>query len=69
MPMVASLRGVALLPAYAKNFMPWSVTGKVLKGRVPVIELVVGYGKGNDSTVLKQFLPKLDDLIESKRKA
>lgn len=69
MPMIASLPGVALLPAYAKNFMPWSVTGKALKGRMPVIELVVGYSEGNGSSVLKQFLPKLDSLVESKRKA
>jgi LysR family transcriptional regulator, hca operon transcriptional activator len=30
--LIASTRGVALLPAYAKNFLPWSVTSRPLKG-------------------------------------
>ncbi|MFZ8447368.1 hypothetical protein ACO1M8_13845, partial [Staphylococcus aureus] len=37
MSLVASTRGVALLPAYAENFLPWSVTSRPLKGALPTI--------------------------------
>jgi LysR family transcriptional regulator, hca operon transcriptional activator len=61
--LVASTRGVALLPAYARNFLPWSVVGRPIKGDVPTIDLVVGYNKVNTSPILKLFLSRLDDLI------
>ena len=32
MSLIASIRGVALLPAYAEKFLPWSVTSRPLKG-------------------------------------
>ena len=35
MSLVASTRGVALLPAYVRNFMPWSVISRPIKGRRP----------------------------------
>jgi LysR family hca operon transcriptional activator len=63
MSLVASTRGVALLPAYAQNFMPWSVTSRPIKGTAPTIDLVVGYNKGNTSQTLKLFLSRLDELI------
>ncbi|HLB08429.1 MAG TPA: LysR family transcriptional regulator, partial [Gemmatimonadaceae bacterium] len=47
MSLVASTRGVALLPAYAQNFMPWSVTRRPIKGEAPTIDLVVGYNRAN----------------------
>ena len=47
MSLVASTRGVALLPAYAQNFMPWSVISRPLKGEAPTIDLVIGYHKAN----------------------
>jgi LysR family transcriptional regulator, hca operon transcriptional activator len=62
MSLVASTRGVALLPAYAKNFLPLSVISRPLKGEVPTIDLVVGYHKANTSQTLKLFLSRLDDL-------
>src|ERR1700733_2472467 len=40
MSLVASTRSVALLPAYAQNFLPWSVTSRPLAGDVPAIDLV-----------------------------
>ena len=45
MSLIASTGGVALLPAYAKNFLPWSVTSRPLEGEAPTIDLVVGYNK------------------------
>jgi len=63
MSLVASTRGVALLPAYARNLLPASLTSRPLQGEVPTIELVVGYSKTNTSPILKLFLSRIDDLI------
>ena len=63
MSLVASTRGVALLPAYARNLLPASLTSRPLQGDVPTIDLVVGYSKTNTSPILKLFLSRIDDLI------
>jgi LysR family transcriptional regulator, hca operon transcriptional activator len=63
MSLVASTRGVTLLPAYAKNFLPWSVISRPLKGDAPMIDLVAGYSKTNTSPILKLFLSRIADLI------
>ena len=63
MSLVASTRGVALLPAYARNLLPSSLTSRPLQGDVPTIDLVVGYSKTNTSPILKLFLSRTDDLI------
>ena len=63
MSLVASTRGVALLPAYARNFLPWSVISRPIQGDPPTIDLVVGYNKANASPILKLFLSRVDDLI------
>ena len=39
MSLVASTRGVALLPAYVRNFRPWSVTSRLIVGDSPTIDL------------------------------
>lgn len=62
MSLIASTRGVALLPAYAKNFLPWAVTSRPLAGEAPTIDLVVGYNKTNTSPILRVFLSRLDQL-------
>jgi LysR family transcriptional regulator, hca operon transcriptional activator len=62
MSLIASIRGVALLPEYAKNFLPWAVTSRPLMGEQVTIDLVVGYHKANTSPILKRFLSRLDDL-------
>jgi LysR family hca operon transcriptional activator len=64
MSLVASTRGVALLPAYARNLLPASLTSRPLQGDVPTIDLVVGYSKTNTSPILKLFLSRIDDLID-----
>jgi LysR family transcriptional regulator, hca operon transcriptional activator len=63
MSLVASTRGVALLPAYAQRMLPSSVISRPLRGDVPTIELVVGYSKMNTSPILKLFVSRIDDLI------
>jgi LysR family transcriptional regulator, hca operon transcriptional activator len=62
--LVASTRGVTLLPAYARTFLPWSVTSRPLEGETPTIDLVIGYQKANRSPILKLFLSRIDDLID-----
>ena len=63
MSLVASTRGVALLPAYAQNFLPWSVISRPLNGEAPTIDLVIGYHKANKSPILRTFLSRVDELI------
>ncbi len=53
---------MALLPAYAKNFLPWSVTSRPLDGEAPTIDLVIGYNKTNASPILGLFLSRVDKL-------
>jgi len=61
--LIASTGGVGLLPAYAQNFLPSSLTSRPLKGDTPTIELVLGYKKANRSPILKLLLSRLDELI------
>ncbi len=65
MSLVASTRGVTLVPAYVQNFLPWSVISRPLTSDAPTIDLVVGYNKANTSATLKLFLSRLDDVIAS----
>jgi LysR family hca operon transcriptional activator len=62
--LVASTRGFAFLPQYARNFLTWSVVGRPLAGEAPSIDLVLGYHKANDSKVLPVLLSRLDELRE-----
>jgi LysR family hca operon transcriptional activator len=70
MTVIASTRGVGLLPAYAQDFLNRSVTSRPLKGKAPTVDLVLGYKKSNKSPVLKLLLSRLDELVArvSKRK-
>ncbi len=63
MSLIASLRGVTIIPAYLQNLMPWSVVSRPLAGEVPMIELVIGYSAANASPILKLFLSRIDELI------
>jgi LysR family hca operon transcriptional activator len=63
MSLIASTRGVGLLPAYAQNFLPRSVTSRPLKGDMPTVDLVLGYKKSNESPILKLLLSRLDELV------
>ena len=66
--LVASIRGLALMPAYAKNLLPWSVVSRPLEGEPPTIDVVVGYSKANTSPILKLFLSRLNELVEPNQK-
>ncbi len=61
--LVASTRGFAILPAYAANFLPWSVVSRPLAGEAPVIELTLAYHRANSSPVLQAMLRRLDDQL------
>ena len=63
MSLVASTRGLALMPEYANNLLPWSVVSRPLEGEAPTIDLVIGYSKSNTSAVLKLFLSRADELL------
>jgi LysR family hca operon transcriptional activator len=61
--MIVSTGGVALLPAYARNFLPRSVVSRPLKGEAPTIDLVIGYHRANTSPILKRFLSRAAELV------
>jgi LysR family hca operon transcriptional activator len=62
MSLIPSTQGLALLPLYAKTFLPDSVTTRPLRGLGPKIDLSVGYRKANPSPILKLFLSRIDEL-------
>jgi LysR family hca operon transcriptional activator len=62
--LIASTRGVALMPVYALNFLPASVISRPLQGEAPTIDLVLGYLKTNTSPLLRLFLSKVDEMVE-----
>ena len=61
--LIMSTGGVGLLPVYAQNFLPPSVTSRPLKGDTPTVDLVLGYKKSNESPILKLLLSRLDELV------
>ena len=63
MSLVASTGGLALMPAYATNLLPWSVVSRPLEGEAPTIDLVIGYDKSNTSPALDLFLSKADQMV------
>ena len=66
--LVASTRGVALMPEYAKNLLPPSVVSRPLEGETPTIDIAVGYSKSNTSPVLELFVSRLDELLRLNRR-
>ena len=64
MSLVASTRGLALMPAYARNLLPPSVVSRPLEGEAPTIDVAVGYSKSNTSSILQLFLSRLDQLAD-----
>jgi len=61
--LVASTGGLALMPEYANNLLPWSVVSRPVEGDAPTIDLVIGYSRSNTSAVLMQFLSKMEELV------
>jgi LysR family transcriptional regulator, hca operon transcriptional activator len=62
--LVASTRGVALLPIYATNFLPWSVVSRPIEGVPPTIGLMAAHHRANTSPLLKILLSRMEELIE-----
>jgi LysR family transcriptional regulator, hca operon transcriptional activator len=60
--LVASTRGLALMPAYAKSLLPESVVSRPLQGEAPTIDVAVGYSRSNTSPILRLFLSRLGEL-------
>jgi LysR family transcriptional regulator, hca operon transcriptional activator len=65
--LVASTRGVALMPEYAKYLLPPSVVSRPLEGEPPTIDIAVGYSNSNTSPVLELFVSRLDELVRLSR--
>jgi LysR family transcriptional regulator, hca operon transcriptional activator len=63
MSLVASERGVALLPISIEDYLPPSIVSRRLKGEQPTVDLMIGYRKDNPSPILKTFLSRIDGLI------
>jgi LysR family transcriptional regulator, hca operon transcriptional activator len=68
MSLVASTRGLALMPAYARNLLPWAFVSRPVEGEAPTIDIAVGYSKSNASPILKLFLSRLDELVGPNQK-
>ena len=62
MALIPSTHGIALLPVYAKTFLPDCVTTRPLRGVGPKIDLSVGYRRANPSSLLKLFLSRIGEL-------
>ncbi len=60
--LIVSTHGIALLPVYAKVFLPDTVTTRPLEGVGPKIDLSLGYRKANPSPILKVFLSRVNEL-------
>src|ERR1700757_5201695 len=63
MSLVASTRGVALMPSYAKGLLPRSVVSRPLEGTAPTIDVAGGYNRTKHSPVLKVFLSRINELM------
>jgi LysR family hca operon transcriptional activator len=61
--MITSTRGVMLLPAYTKRYLPEQITTRPVKGEVPTLDLVIAYHKANNSPILKLLLSRVGKLV------
>jgi LysR family transcriptional regulator, hca operon transcriptional activator len=62
MSLIASTKGVGLLPLYARNFLPPAVVTRPLAGAPPLIDLSLGYSSANKSPLLMTLLSRVDEL-------
>jgi len=60
--MITSTRGVMLLPAYTKRYLPESIITRPVQGEVPTLDLVLAYHKANKSPILKLLLSGMGKL-------
>jgi LysR family hca operon transcriptional activator len=62
MSLVASTRGIALMPLYARNLLPPTVVSRPLAGAAPMIDLSLGYNEANKSPLLKSIVSRIGEL-------
>ena len=62
MSLVVSTGGVALMPLYAQNLLPATVTSRPLAGVAPTIDLSLGYSEANASPILRTIVARIEDL-------
>jgi LysR family hca operon transcriptional activator len=60
--MITSTRGVMLLPAYTRRYLPETITTRPVQGEAPRLDLVIAYHKANNSPILKLLLSRVDRL-------
>jgi LysR family transcriptional regulator, hca operon transcriptional activator len=60
--LVASTRGIALMPLYARNLLPPTIISRPLAGVPPTIDLSLGYNEANTSPLLKTIVSRIGDL-------
>jgi LysR family hca operon transcriptional activator len=63
--MITSTRGIMLLPAYTKRYLPEPITTRPVKGEAPTLELVIAYHKSNKSPIVKLLLSSIDKFVET----
>jgi LysR family transcriptional regulator, hca operon transcriptional activator len=61
--MITSTRGIMLLPAYTKRYLPESITTRPVRGEVPTLDLIIAYHKANNSPILKLLLSSVGKLV------
>jgi LysR family transcriptional regulator, hca operon transcriptional activator len=64
--MITSTRGVMLLPAYTKRYLPGSITSRPVKGEVPTLDLVIAYHKASKSPILRLLLSSVGKLARAR---
>ena len=60
--MITSTRGIMMLPAYTKRYLPEQITTRPVQGEAPTLDLVLAYHKANNSPILKLLLSRLGKL-------
>jgi LysR family hca operon transcriptional activator len=60
--MITSTRGIMMLPAYTKRYLPESITTRPVRGEVPTLDLVLAYHRANKSPILKLLLSRVGKL-------
>jgi LysR family hca operon transcriptional activator len=54
--MITSTRGMMLLPAYTKRYLPEQITSRPVRGEAPTLDLIIAYHRANKSPILKLLL-------------
>jgi len=61
--MITSMRGIMMLPAYTKRYLPEQITTRPVLGEAPTVDLVLAYHKANNSPILKLLLSRVGKLV------